>query len=263
MTNGSYKKTDIVFSEPALPVLSARLMAIAQMVQIGTHRVIDVGTDHAYLPIWLVANNISEQAIASDLRSGPAERAAANIHKYGLDQSIIVKTGDGITGIDLDQSDTVIIAGMGGLEIQKILNSDLPDGMNLLLQPQRSLEELRFWLCTDRKWQIIDEEIVHDRGHFYVIMNVRTRHTTASSNGEICCPALNLIECWLGPILIRKYANVELCDASARDLWISYLEDREKTLNKAVRGNADLSQVLTQIETILHDAREFRKRGDA
>jgi tRNA A22 N-methylase len=135
--------------------------------------------------------------------------------------------------------------------------------MNLLLQPQRSLEELRYWLCTVRNWQIIDEKIVHDRGHFYVIMNVRTRHNNASISGEICCPALNLIECWLGPILIRKYANFEVCDASARDLWISYLEDREKTLNKAVRGNADLSQVLIQVETILHDAREFRKRGDA
>ena len=124
--------------------LSERLKAIAAMVDPGTFKVVDIGTDHAYLPIWLVGNNICSIAVASDLRSGPVERARRNIKKYGLADRIEIRTGDGLSKIELMPDDLVIVAGMGGLEIERILESArLPQGIRLLLQPQKSVPELR------------------------------------------------------------------------------------------------------------------------
>ncbi|NLW10486.1 MAG: SAM-dependent methyltransferase [Clostridiaceae bacterium] len=229
--------------EPVLPLLSPRLRAIADMVTEKTDRIIDIGTDHAYLPIWLAGRNTCSTAIASDLRSGPVARAKSNIDKYGMSDRIEARIGDGLEDIALCDGDTVIIAGMGGLEIMKILDSrldDIPAGLKLILQPQRSIPELRSWLIRNG-FSIEDESIIRDRKHFYTVIKVSYSNINGTVDQEF-----DTLSAWLGPVLLRK--NQDMTDDP---LWQEYLQDKRTALAKAVRGKPELADLLKQIEQML------------
>lgn len=233
-------------SDIVLPQLSPRLQAIADMAEPASGRVIDIGTDHAYLPIWLTGNGKCSRAIASDLRNGPMMRAKANISKYGFSDKIDARIGDGLEGIVLAEDDTVIIAGMGGLEIIKILDrrsGDIPSGMTLIIQPQRSVYELRNWL-SQNEFMIADESIVHDRRHFYTIMKVK--YDACQGNDAV---RIDELSARIGPILMEKYQ-----DNAEDPKWINYLKDKRNTLAKAVRGKPELKEILDQIEIMLAKA---------
>ena len=233
-------------SDIVLPQLSPRLQAIADMAEPASGRVIDIGTDHAYLPIWLTGAGICSRAIASDLRSGPIMRAKANISKYGFSDKIDARIGDGLEDIVLAEDDTVIIAGMGGLEIIKILDrrsGDIPSGMTLIIQPQRSVYELRYWL-SQNEFVIADESIVHDRRHFYTIMKIK--YDACQGNNAVI---IDETSAWIGPILMEKYQ-----DNAEDPKWINYLKDKRNTLAKAVRGKPELTEILDQIEIMLAKA---------
>lgn len=233
-------------SDIVLPQLSPRLQAIADMAEPASGRVIDIGTDHAYLPIWLTGNGKCSRAIASDLRSGPIMRAKANISKYGFSDKIDARIGDGLEDIVLAEDDTVIIAGMGGLEIIKILDhrsGDIPSGMTLIIQPQRSVYELRYWL-SQNEFVIADESIVHDRRHFYTIMKIK--YDACQGNNAVI---IDETSAWIGPILMEKYQ-----DNAEDPKWINYLKDKRNTLAKAVRGKPELTEILDQIEIMLAKA---------
>ena len=99
--------------------LSPRLALIAGWVPPGA-KLADVGTDHAYLPVWLTLHGRVVSAIASDLRKGPLERARATGRTYGA-EGIDFRLGDGLAFIRPDEADTIVIAGMGGENIAQIL----------------------------------------------------------------------------------------------------------------------------------------------
>ncbi|MGE4283842.1 MAG: Nif3-like dinuclear metal center hexameric protein, partial [Clostridia bacterium] len=135
-------------------------------------RVADIGTDHAYIPIYLLQNNISNYIIASDVRKGPIQKAQNNIKKYELLDKIEIRLGNGLEKIESNEVDTVIIAGMGGLLISSIL-SDAGDILKitkrLILQPNTGQEEVRKWLVQNY-YKIIDEELVEENDKIYNIM---------------------------------------------------------------------------------------------
>ena len=93
--------------------LSLRLSAIADLVTEG-NRLVDVGCDHGYLPVYLIFEKKIPQAIAADVGKGPLSRAREHIHQYGLDNYIETRLSDGLKEIGKEEGDTLVIAGMGG-----------------------------------------------------------------------------------------------------------------------------------------------------
>ena len=84
----------------------------------------DVGTDHAYIPIYLTQNGLVPSAIAMDINKGPLERADTHILEHGLDGKIVTRLSDGLVNLKMEEADTMIAAGMGGGLVIHILNED-------------------------------------------------------------------------------------------------------------------------------------------
>ena len=103
----------------AMVNLSPRLLAVARLVP-KCSVVADIGTDHAYVPIYLVENGIADFVIASDVVEGPAMRAIENIKRHNLSDKIDVRIGNGLEKVK--QADVIIIAGMGGKLICDIIS---------------------------------------------------------------------------------------------------------------------------------------------
>lgn len=128
--------------------LDSRLSLCASFVREGT-KLADVGTDHAYLPIKLAAEGKILSAVASDIRIGPLENATANIIKYGVENIVSTVLSDGLDNISPESADDIVIAGMGGELIAKIIKRTqwLYDGSRrLILQPMTRMESLRLFL---------------------------------------------------------------------------------------------------------------------
>lgn len=153
--------------------LSKRLQAVANFVTKG-NTVADIGTDHGYIPIYLCEEGITPRAIAMDINQGPLKRAEENIQLHGLNNRITTRLSDGVTALSKEESDTVIIAGMGGGLVKKILSEGtevLKSVKEFVLQPQSELKEVREFL-RENHYCIIDEDMVLDGGKYYPIMKV-------------------------------------------------------------------------------------------
>lgn len=151
--------------------LGARLALCASLVRPGA-RLADVGTDHAYLPVWLALQGRVESAVASDVRPGPLSRAEENIRRYGVGGTVEARLSDGLDSVGAEEADDVVLAGMGGLLISRILLRTpwLRDPRKrLILQPMTSVEDLR--LCLSQLgFAVLKERAVRDDGHLYTVM---------------------------------------------------------------------------------------------
>lgn len=154
--------------------LSPRLAILARWTPVGC-RFADVGTDHAYLPVWLILNGVLDRAIASDLRKGPLERAAQTAQRYGVADRVDLRLCDGLTGLEPGEADVIAIAGMGGETIAHIL-AQAPwtrqEGTALLLQPMSTQPELRRWLL-EQGYTIVQEQLACQDGSLYAAFKVR------------------------------------------------------------------------------------------
>lgn len=154
--------------------LSPRLEAVARLVPPGKVAA-DIGTDHAYLPLYLVRENISPRVIAGEKNQGPLEKARKLVELYDLGERVLLRPGDGLEVIrPWDGIKVVIIAGMGGETISNILHKgrDKLKGLDLLiLQPMTRLTFLRKWLL-ERGFIISQEKLAREGDRFYVIMEI-------------------------------------------------------------------------------------------
>lgn len=151
--------------------LTPRLGLLASWVPTGA-RLADVGTDHAYLPVWLAVHQRISSAIASDLRTGPLERAKETGRTYGAENRVSFRLCAGLDAIRPEECDVICIAGMGGETIAGILQAApwTADGAHtLLLQPMTKAEELRQFL-SEQGYVIRREALVRDRGTIYPAM---------------------------------------------------------------------------------------------
>lgn len=150
-----------------------RLRKIAGMVLEGA-TVADIGTDHAYLPVFLVKQGIISKAFACDVVDGPLENAHDNIEKSGV-SGITVRKGDGLNAVKPCEADTFIIAGMGGDLIARILSDAVwikDEKYELILQPMTAVEDLREYLLKNG-FEITLEQAVKSQGRIYTVMKVR------------------------------------------------------------------------------------------
>lgn len=155
--------------------ISKRLNAVADYVTEGK-RVVDVGTDHAYIPIFLLQEGRCKAALAADIGRGPLERARENIAENGLSDRIETVLSDGLKKIDTD-FECLILAGMGGKLIREILSEDPKKTASfeeMILEPQSDLETLRLYLRQNGYW-IDRENMVLEDGKYYPILHVIQR----------------------------------------------------------------------------------------
>src|SRR5665647_455235 len=128
--------------------LAKRLAAAAKYVTAGSVAV-DIGTDHAYLPIFLVETGVCQRVIATELRPGPFHSALQKVTEHKLEHRIDLRLGDGLNVIDPGEADVLVLAGMGGNTIREIL-AESPGITNkvrkLILQPMADHGDLRAWL---------------------------------------------------------------------------------------------------------------------
>lgn len=137
--------------------------------------IMDVGTDHGYIPIHLVKNNIASKVIASDINKDPLKKAKINAALDGVSDKINLRLGAGLVPLKNKEANAVIIAGMGGNLIRDILENDLDKVKNLeylILQPAQNPEVLRKYLYNS-DYEIIDEDICLDEGKYYEIFKVK------------------------------------------------------------------------------------------
>lgn len=128
--------------------LKPRLMAAVSCIPDG-HRVVDVGTDHARLPVYLLERGIASRVIATDIRKGPLERAARTIAAHRLTGEIELRLADGLKGVDPPEVDTIVIAGMGAETVIEILDGlQWPKRKNLILQPMTRPGTLEAYLMA-------------------------------------------------------------------------------------------------------------------
>jgi len=154
--------------------LSIRLKAIASMIE-DCDSIVDVGTDHGYVPIYLVKNGVIKSAIASDINRGPVEKAKNNVLSNGVSTQINCRLGSGLATVIKGEVQVAIIAGMGGNLIRDILEADIEVVKELkymILQPVQNAEVLREYLYNTG-YDILDEEICIDDGKFYEIIKVK------------------------------------------------------------------------------------------
>ena len=153
-------------------MLSKRLQAVADMVTPG-YVVADVGTDHGYVPIYLVKNNIAPKAYAMDINEGPLQKAKQNIKKEGLEKEIDTILSDGMKGLKPDTAESVIIAGMGGELIVRILKeSKVNDTLSeMVLSPHRDVDLVRTYII-ESGWHIERETMTIDAGKYYNVMKI-------------------------------------------------------------------------------------------
>lgn len=148
-----------------------RLLLAADFVREGS-KIVDIGTDHAYLPVYLISNNIAVGALACDLRKGPLLNAEKTVNEAGLNDKIELRLSDGLENVKPEECEDIILCGMGGTLITKILSSAewIKDKKyRLILQPQSHLEEVRFFLVNNG-FEIKKESVCIDNDRAYIAM---------------------------------------------------------------------------------------------
>lgn len=151
--------------------LSERMAAVAAMVTPG-NRLADVGCDHGYLSIWLCGKGIVPSAAALDVNPGPLSAAKKNIAEQGLGAYIETRLSDGLEAVKPGEADTVVIAGMGGRLMSRILREGekvLRTVRELVLEPQSEPEELRRCLM-ELRFRIEQEDMVREAGKYYPVI---------------------------------------------------------------------------------------------
>lgn len=202
--------------------LSKRLQTIADMVSEG-NRLVDIGTDHGYIPIDLLRKGKIPTAIAMDVGVGPLERARNHIQAYCFEDKAVCRLSDGFKEYQKGEADTAVIAGMGGDLMTKILEEGmlkLPE--ELVLQPQSEWFKVRIFL-QNHGYKIVEEEMLKEDGKYYVVIKA------VCGRGEI----LNESEILYGPCLL----------ACKHPVLQEYLQYTKHTMKRIL---ANLEQVDTE-----------------
>lgn len=220
--------------------ISKRLEQVASYVPKGAV-LADIGSDHAYLPLFLKKKNWIQRAVAGEVVEGPYQSALKNVAESGESQSIVVRLANGLAAVEAsDQIDTVTIAGMGGRLIATILEEgmDRLTGVKcLVLQPNNREDELRVWLM-EHGFQIVAESILEENGKLYEILVVEP--------GQMI---LSKMELRFGPYLLQEKSFI------FQKKWQKEQEKLETALShvpvEKVQERALLEAKIQQIREVL------------
>ena len=222
-------------------MISKRLELVASFVPQGAI-LLDVGSDHAYLPIELVEKGKIERAIAGEVVEGPYQSAVKNVESHGLKEKIQVRLANGLAAFEEEDQVTVItIAGMGGRLIATILEEGLDKLSNiqrLILQPNNREDDLRIWL-QDNGFQIVAESILEEAGKFYEILVVEAGQMELSASDVRFGPFLSKE---VSPVFVQKWQR----EAAKLEVALSQIPEK----NLAERQI--LADKIQAIKEVLH-----------
>ena len=227
--------------------LSQRLSSVASMVTAG-NCLADVGTDHGYVPIYLYERNIIPRAIAMDVNKGPLERAALHIAESGMKEAIETRLSDGLTALKPGEADSVVIAGMGGPLIIRILSAhpEVTESLKeLILQPQSEISEVRIWLY-EQGYEIVEEHMVFEDGKYYPMFKaVKNLEAKKLTDLEYKYGKLSVLG---EPEVLRAYLVREI--ANKQNILQKLSEETtEKSKGRAV----EIKALLAELEEMLSE----------
>ena len=213
-------------------MISKRLELVASFVPQGAI-LLDVGSDHAYLPIELVERGQIESAIAGEVVEGPYQSAVKNVEAHGLKEKIQVRLANGLAAFEeADQVSVITIAGMGGRLIARILEEGLDKLANverLVLQPNNREDDLRIWL-QENGFQIVAESILEEAGKFYEILVVEAGQMKLSSSDVRFGPFLSKE---VSPVFVQKWQKeAEKLEFALGQIPEKNLEERQVLVDK-------------------------------
>lgn len=211
--------------------LSKRLQAVANLVSQGMC-VADVGTDHGYIPIYLVESQKAGKVIAMDINQGPLARAREHIVAHGLENQIETRRSDGVQALQVGECDCVIIAGMGGSLAIKIMEEGKDVFSSLkefVLQPQSEIEKVRRYLIEEG-YRCIAEDMILEDGKYYPMMKVISGQSDTYDLKELC----------YGKLLLEQKHPV------LKGFLEKERNNREKILQRLGQGEAEHIQMRRQ-----------------
>lgn len=186
-------------------MLSDRLFKIASLIN-KDDVIYDVGTDHGLLPCYLIKNNLCKKAYAIDNKQGPLNACIENINKYDVKDKVIPIFSNGLDDIK-DDVTCVIMAGIGFYTLLDIINNkDISKIKRFIIQINQNITEFRKYL-SNHQYKILNEEIVYEDGHFYIIIEFSPEHDRE----------LTIEEQMFGPILLKK----------RDEIFIKYLQNQK------------------------------------
>ena len=221
--------------------MNRRLQAIEALVEDGVG-LIDVGTDHGYLPLALAKRGYPGALIAADIGVGPLNAAKRNAAEAGLEQRIRFLLCDGLERCQPEAVDTIVIAGMGGDTICGILDRAewvLDPHYTLLLQPMTRAEVLRYWL-TNNGFSILEERLVRDNGAIYALLRARYGGEMKLTDAELYTGAFPLIE--------------------REALWPEFLSLQLRRLEKSIAGLEQGERDPGRLRRLRGSFRELKER---
>ncbi len=208
--------------------------------------ILDIGSDHANLPIYLIQEGVAPKAIAGEVVLGPYQYAQSKVLTYGYENLISVRMGDGLDVIDSKETiGTIFICGMGGSLISKILekgikNNKLSKETRLVLQPNHGEKHVRHFLAQ-ASYKIIEETILEEKGKYYeIIVAESTSKPLQYSN----------LEYEFGPKLLQKHSTTFIDKWKEKKLWFENVLDKIKQTKDTERINF-LENKINQIERVI------------
>lgn len=231
--------------------LSKRLKALANMVTDG-NRLADIGTDHGYIPIYLCQTGKIPSALAMDIGKGPLQQAQTHIAEHGLSEQIKTRLSDGMSALQFGEADTILIAGMGGGLVMKILSEGaekLTGKEELILQPQSEIALVREFLRV-RNFQILNEDMILEDGKYYPMMKVSQQK--AAEQTKILPQE---VADAFGPVLLQKRHPVlkewlerELRTTNSVIEQLSAQPDHERIRNRMQQVNCKKTLILEALK---------------
>ena len=219
--------------------LSERMLMAARMVRKGSS-VADIGTDHAYLPAYLILNGISPKALACDVRKGPLENAGKTVEHYGIEKEITLRLSDGFDEIEPFEADDFIMCGMGGTLMEQLVSRTywLKDKRKrIIVQPQSHAEDIRRFF-VENGFEILFEDACIDSGKLYCAM-------AAEYTGEITVKPLSYI----------YSGELSNCQKKEAKLFLENINSRLKKKLEAekVHGCAENAEYLEKVTAELEE----------
>ncbi|MBQ0110301.1 MAG: SAM-dependent methyltransferase [Oscillospiraceae bacterium] len=203
--------------------MDKRLIAAAELIT-PCSTVADIGTDHAYLPLYLIKNGIAQRVIASDVNKLPLSKAEHNVKENGAESSIDLRLSFGFDNYTAGELDCAFICGMGGENIASILEkAKIPLDFPMVLQPMSRPEYLLKYLA-DNRYELIKHTIVLDMGRYYNLLLVQK-----IMNEKSCGEDAQSGENWYQKPLFTIIGKLDLDDATVRE----YLERKLAALEKS------------------------------
>lgn len=211
--------------------LTNRLLKIASLVS-ENKRLADIGTDHGYIPVYLLNEGRIDFAILGDINKGPLENARSEVKRNKLEDKVDLRLGSGIEVLKKGEVDEVIIAGMGGILIGELLeaNKEVAHSVDkLILQPMQAQEELRQYLLNNG-YVILDECLEKEDFRLYEI--IVAKYTGENTHLE------DNIYYEVGKKLIEN----------KDELLVEFIENKIKKYNNIISklGNKDTEAVIAK-----------------